>query len=126
MADRRPSARRGRAGEAHARAWLEGHGYTTIATNWRCASGELDLVMQDGDELAFVEVKTRTGDRFGHAAEAVSDAKRRKLLASAEWFLAEHPEHQDRIWRIDIIAVTIDPRDGTASIEHYENALVEG
>lgn len=82
--------------------------------------------MLDGDELVFVEVKTRTGERFGRAAEAVTPAKQRKLLATAEWFVADHPEHEDRIWRIDIVAVTIDPRSGAASVDHLENAVVEG
>lgn len=125
MADQADGARRGRTGEAHARAWLEGRGYVTVDTNWRCPSGELDLVMLDGSELVFVEVKTRTGERFGHASEAVTPAKRRKLLATAAWFASEHPEHEDRIWRIDIVAVTIHPQTGIARIEHIENAVVE-
>jgi putative endonuclease len=126
MADATPRARRGRSGEAHARAWLEGRGYRTIATNWRCAAGELDLVMLDGDELVFIEVKTRTGERFGRAAEAVTPAKQRKLLTSAAWFAADHPEHEDRIWRVDLVAVTIDGRTGAARVDHYENAVVAG
>jgi putative endonuclease len=126
MADRAANARRGKSGESHARVWLEGRGYTTVAANWRCPSGELDLVMLHRDELVFVEVKTRTGERFGRAAEAVTPAKQRKLLTTAAWFASEHPEHEDRIWRIDIVAVTIDPRTGAASVEHIENAVVEG
>lgn len=126
MADRSRGARRGQSGEAHARAWLEGRGYRTVAANWRCPSGELDLVMLHGDELVFVEVKTRTGERFGRAAEAVTPAKQRRLLATAAWFAAGHPEHSERIWRIDIVAVTIDPRNGAARVDHFENAVVEG
>lgn len=125
MADRNDGARRGRSGEAHARAWLEGRGYVTVDANWRCPAGELDLVMLDSDELVFVEVKTRTGERFGRAAEAVTPAKQRKLLATASWFASEHPEHEDRIWRIDIVAVTIHPHTGVAQIDHIENAVVE-
>src|SRR5688500_18618468 len=75
MADRAANARRGKSGESHARVWLEGRGYTTVAANWRCPSGELDLVMLHRDELVFVEVKPRTGERFGRAAEAVTPAK---------------------------------------------------
>ena len=125
MADPSPRAQRGRSGESHARAWLEGRGYRALATNWRCPAGELDLVMLDGDELVIVEVKTRTGERYGRAAEAVTWAKQQKLLASAEWFVADHPEHADRIWRIDLVAVTIDPRTGVAAVQHIINAVVE-
>ena len=119
-------ARRGRTGESHARAWLEGRGYQHIASNWHCQAGELDLVMQDGAELVFVEVKTRTGEQGGRASEAISRDKRRKILASAEWFIATHPDCQAMIWRCDIVAVTIHPRTGVAHVDHFENALWAG
>lgn len=81
--------------------------------------------MRDRDELVMVEVKTRTGERSGRAAETITAAQRRRILTAAEWFVAEHDAYQDMIWRCDIVAVTIDPIYGTAAIEHYENALVE-
>ena len=58
-----PDARRrlGDQGEGHARRYLEARGLTFVAANWRCPAGELDLVMRDGDEIVFVEVKTRHG-----------------------------------------------------------------
>ncbi|HYH11767.1 MAG TPA: YraN family protein [Thermomicrobiales bacterium] len=117
-------ARRGQSGEAHARAWLEGRGYHLVTRNWHCHAGELDLVMLDGDELVFVEVKTRTGERLGRASEAVSAAKRHRILSSAEWFLSAHPDYQEMIWRCDIVAVTIDPRTGDARVDHFVNALL--
>ncbi len=64
----------GRQGEAHARRHLEAHGLTFVGANWRCAAGELDLVMRDAEEIVFVEVKTRFGERLGRAEEAVSEA----------------------------------------------------
>src|SRR5690606_37769549 len=73
-------SQRGKCGEAHARAWLEGRGLRFVTRNWHCQAGELDLVMIDGDELVFVEVKTRTGDGHGRASEAVGTAKRRRIL----------------------------------------------
>lgn len=116
----------GRAGERHARLKLEALGYQYVASNWHCSSGELDLVMLDGGELVFVEVKTRHGERAGRADDAVSAAKGRKLLAAGEWFVSEHPEHQDRIWRIDLVAITIAPSTGVATANHYINAVVTG
>lgn len=118
--------RRGQTGESHARAWLEGHGYNHVASNRHCRSGELDLVMVDGSELVFVEVKTRTGESAGRASEAISRDKRRKILASAEWFISTHPQYQEMIWRCDIAAVTINPHSGVAHIDHFENALWTG
>jgi putative endonuclease len=125
MPDQRSRAKRGSTGEAHARAWLEGHGYRFVAANWRCRSGELDLVMAHGDELVFVEVKTRTGVRSGRAAETITPAQQRRILASAEWFIAEHDAYRDTIWRCDIVAVTVDEHTGRTTIEHMENALLE-
>ena len=123
---KRSSDNLGRTGEHHARVKLEALGYRYVASNWHCLSGELDLVMLDGDELVFVEVKTRRGERAGRADDAISDAKADKLLTTGEWFLAEHPDHQDRVWRIDLVAITIHPVSGVATLNHYVNAVVTG
>jgi len=116
----------GKAGESHALRFLEAHGHRLVTRNWYCQSGELDLVTLDGDMLVFVEVKTRRGERAGRADDAVSPAKRSRFLASAEWFLSNHPEHQDRIWRCDLVAIAIDATTGVATVRHYPNALVSG
>ena len=116
----------GATGERHARLLLEGRGYRLVTRNWRCAAGELDLVMLDGEELVFVEVKTRRGERAGRAGEAVTPAKARRMLAAAEWFVADHPEHQNRIWRCDLVAITLHPTTGAARAQHYVNAIVVG
>jgi putative endonuclease len=115
----------GTSGEAHARRYLEARGYRFIAKNWHCPDGELDLVMIDGHELVFIEVKTRRGEYSGRAAESVSTSKARKLLASGEWFIDAHPQYQDMIWRCDLVAITINPRSGIASVQHEINAIVE-
>lgn len=116
----------GRAGEGAARRYLEARGYRFIEANWHCASGELDLVMRDGDELVFVEVKTRHGDGSGRASEAITRTKARKLLQTGEWYVARHPQYTDTIWRCDIIAITLRWDGAVASIEQYENAIVSG
>jgi putative endonuclease len=126
MARRAGKDELGRLGERHARLMLEGHGYRFVTANWHCLSGELDLVMLDGDELVFVEVKTRRGDRAGRADDAISDAKAENVLSAGEWFVAEHPEHQHRIWRVDLVAVTLHPTTGVATANHYVNAIVSG
>lgn len=116
----------GKIGERHARLTLEAKGYIFVMANWHCAAGELDLVMLDRDELVFVEVKTRRGERAGRASEAVSPAKARKTLAAAEWFVSEHPEYDDRIWRCDLVAITVHPATGIANASHFINAIVTG
>jgi putative endonuclease len=116
----------GKIGEHHARLALEARGYRFVGQNWRCAAGELDLVMLDGDEMVFVEVKTRRGESAGRADDAVTSTKGRRMLAAAECFLARHPEHQERVWRCDLVAITVHPRTGAAAATHYINAIVSG
>jgi putative endonuclease len=81
--------RLGAAGEAAAAGWYVARGYRVVARNWRCADGELDLVVARHGELVFCEVKTRTSDRFGLPAEAVTPAKQRRLRRLAARFLAQ-------------------------------------
>jgi len=80
--------RLGASGEEAAAAWYLARGYTVVAHNWRCAEGELDLVVARPGELVFCEVKTRSSDRFGLPAEAVTRAKQRRLRTLATRFLA--------------------------------------
>jgi putative endonuclease len=126
MPAKKPKDALGPAGERHARIALEARGYQFITSNWHCAAGELDLVMRDGDDLVFVEVKTRRGQRAGRADDAITPAKARRMLAAAEWFVGYHPEHHDCIWRCDLVAISIDERTGTASANHYINVIVTG
>ncbi|MDQ3541341.1 MAG: YraN family protein [Chloroflexota bacterium] len=126
MAHKPASAQLGRNGERLAQTFLESLGYRFVARNWHCASGELDLIMLDGNELVFVEVKTRRGERSGRAGEAVSPSKATKLLRAAEWFIAQHAEHHDRVWRCDLVAITMSVSAPTPRILHYVNAIVMG
>lgn len=96
-----------------------------IRRNWRCAAGELDLIMVDGCEIVFVEVKTRRTDSAGAAEESVSRAKAKKLLATAEWYLASS-NAPDVIWRIDIVAVTLTADGRLERFTHFKNAILNG
>lgn len=118
--------RLGRQGEKLAVSELQRRGLELLAVNWHCRFGELDAVMRDGDELVFVEVKTRVGAARGSAEEALDATKARKLAVAAEWFLAEHQELGDPIWRIDLVAITLDQRGSVVRFSHIANAaLVE-
>lgn len=116
----------GAAGEGAARRYLERKGYEWLESNWRCAAGEIDLVMRDGDELVFVEVKTRRGEAAGRAEESVSPSKGARLLAAGSWYLQEHPELGDPVWRIDLLAITLDRSGAVERITHEANAVVAG
>jgi putative endonuclease len=106
----------GRRGEDLALRWLVQHGAREVDRNWRCRDGELDLVVRDGDELVFVEVKTRTSTAFGHPAEAVTARKVARLRRLAAAWLAAHEVRADRV-RIDVVAVLSEP-GRPARLEH--------
>ncbi len=91
-------------GEAQAAAWYEGHGYEVVARNWRCREGELDLVVRRGRTLVFVEVKTRTTDRYGTPAAAVTPAKQQRLRRLAMRFL-QASEVRPASLRFDVVAI---------------------
>ena len=98
--------------------YLSSQGLTVLARNWRCRYGELDVIATDAAEAAvvFVEVKTRTSDRFGGVEQAVTPQKVRRLRRLAGLWLAA----QDRGWskvRIDVVGVRIG-RGPTPEITH--------
>jgi putative endonuclease len=73
-------------GEEVAADYLATEGYSIIDRRWRCARGEIDIVVERDGELAFVEVKTRRTLRFGHPLEAITPAKFSRLrILAGEW-----------------------------------------
>ncbi len=106
----------GRRGEAIAERHLLAVGLSIVDKNWRCPQGEIDLVARDGDELVFVEVKTRSSVAFGHPLEAITVIKLARLRRLAAAWCDAHPGNHDRI-RIDAIAV-IAPSVGEPRVEH--------
>jgi putative endonuclease len=116
----------GRAGETIARTHLERLGLQFVEANWHCRAGELDLVMTSGKLLVFVEVKTRRSELAGAAEESLTAKQTARILKAAEWYVAEHPNFADHIWRIDLIAITIAKNGAVVRFSHYENAIVAG
>jgi putative endonuclease len=116
----------GATGEMHARAILEGKGMAYLESNWRAASGEIDLVMRDGEFVVFVEVKVRRGEYAGSAEEAITAAKAARLLATGEWYMAEHEELGERPWRVDLVAITLDSGGRVVRNRHIQGAAVSG
>jgi putative endonuclease len=108
----------GRRGEQLATDYLAGRGYTILERNWRCAQGEIDVVAETAGVTVFVEVKTRSGLRYGHPFEAITVAKLARLKRlSAAW--CEASGGGRRQIRIDVIAVVAPLRD-PATVEHLE------
>jgi putative endonuclease len=75
-------------------------GLRVLARNWRCRHGEIDLVAEEGATLVFAEVRFRSGDGFGGAAESVTTAKQARLVAAARLYLMRRPE---AVCRFDVL-----------------------
>jgi putative endonuclease len=76
--------------------FLRKAGLRVLARNWRCRHGEIDLVAEEGGTLVFAEVRYRSDQRFGGAAESVTWAKRARLIAAARLYLMRRPESDCR------------------------------
>lgn len=110
----------GRYGEMLACEFLMRRGYKIIDKNYRTRGGEIDIIAKEGEVLVFVEVKTRTNNKFGAPEEAIDFYKQNKLAKTAEYYLVYHnvPETD---YRIDAIAIEIDLRDKKAKIRHKKD-----
>jgi len=111
-----PHLRKGEAAESLACRWLESRGLKLRQRNYRCKSGEIDLIMEDGQTLVFVEVRYRSHPGYGSAAESVTATKQQKLLRAAAHYLQQSPDTPP--CRFDIIG--IDPEH---NIQWIRNAL---
>lgn len=110
----------GKEGEQIAEAFLRKKGYRLVERNYRCPVGELDLVFLDRRVLVFVEVKTRTDDRFGAPLESVHPRKQQKMIKAALFFLSQHRLHH-REARFDVVGISL--KGGERVVEHIENAF---
>lgn len=95
----------GQAFETAARQHLERAGLRLLAANVGYRFGELDLVMRDGEAIAFIEVRYRRSSGFGGAPLSVTPAKRRRIALAASAWLAAHPELARCPCRFDVVAI---------------------
>ena len=100
--------------------YLERRGLKLLQRNFFCRGGEIDLIMQHGDALVFVEVRYRRCTSYGRAAETVSQRKQGRVIRCAQYYLTRH-----RVWnaaaRFDV--VSIEGVAGSMRIEWIANAF---
>lgn len=98
-----PRRERGAAAETLACRLLSHNGYRVVERNFRCKLGEIDIIADDAGTLVFVEVRSRSGGRFGGAT--VGPVKQRQVSRVASWYLVQRkPAH--RRMRFDVVVVT--------------------
>ncbi len=116
----RSRSERGAAAERRVARYLRRAGYRILAKNWRCRTGELDLVVARGPLLVFVEVRSVSTAFLGTPTETVSGPKQARVGRAAEAWLRAHP--RDIQWvRFDVVGVRW--RGERVSIDHIENAF---
>jgi putative endonuclease len=111
----------GQEGESAAERYLRGKGYRILERNARSSLGELDLVVEDGAVLVFVEVKARHGEAYGGAVHAVHRRKQDKLIQLAAQYLARH-HINNRPCRFDVVLVQ-GAGAHDARVDHIQNAF---
>ncbi len=112
--------RLGQAFEGVAARHLERRGWQVLDRNVRWRRKEVDLVVRRGAVVAFVEVKGRRGNGFGHPLDAITARKRREIESVAHWWVERHGA-PGLVYRFDAVAVEEDP-DGRLRVEHVEDA----
>ncbi len=106
----------GQFGETIAANFLRLKGYRIVERNFRTAHGELDLVCKKADQLIFVEVKTRSSQKFGYPEEAITKAKLAKLEQMAQIYCQQND--YTRLWRLEAVSIIVNLKARQFSLKH--------
>lgn len=109
----------GKYGEDLASEFLIRQGARILGKNYRTRYGEIDLIALMGDEILFVEVKTRTSEEYGYPEQAINYFKVRHLYRAVESYLNKH--QLDNFWRLDGISVNLDCVKKTAKFKWFKD-----
>jgi len=113
----------GKRGEERACLYLETAGYTLREKNYANPFGEIDIIAQSGKTVCFIEVKTRSSNRFGSPADALTSSKRRKLLRTATCYI-EGNQQKGRDFRFDVVEMFYEAGcDDFIEINHITDAF---
>lgn len=116
-----PADSLGARGERLAARHLFLRGYRVIARNLVCGRNEIDLLVRRGNEIAFVEVKTRLRADAAHPEDSVGESKQRHLQEAARHYLSKH-EEPGLNYRFDVVSVVVG-QNGKAEVTHFPDAF---
>lgn len=111
----------GRCAEREACDYLQAQGLRLVEQNYTCYHGEIDLIMQDQEDIVFVEVRRRGRVDYGNAIESITKTKMNKLIKTAKHFLQAKKWLDKVSSRFDVIA--IHPIQGKMQLEWIKNAF---
>jgi len=112
----------GQFGENLAKNYLISHGYRIMDCNVKTSYKEIDIVAKYQKTLVFIEVKTRTSEKFGTADEAVSRRKISNLKKALNIYLYKNDLDENDV-RLDLISIDINKNNKTAKIKHYKGII---
>ena len=118
------SARQGRLGEEFAAGLLQKRGYWILETNFRTKQGEIDIIAENGEYLAFVEVKTRKASALSPGYQAVTKTKQKRIFAAAITFLNTFPLELQPRFDVICLETSREVEFKVISAEYYENAFM--
>lgn len=111
---------RGKSGEDLALRYLESKGFALLCRNYRSRYGEIDMILENGEYIVFVEVKARGARALDSPGASVTPAKQRKIIQTALLYLAERPSSRQP--RFDVVEIVYSDGAGP-EISHLENAF---
>lgn len=116
---------KGAAAEQAASLYLTSRGYRILEHNWRCRSGELDIIAEYEAGLVFIEVRSRSGSpQRGTAEESVDARKIRQVRQTAGVYLHQHQEGISQAdISFDVIAVQLNADLSVVSLRHIRGAF---
>ncbi len=110
----------GELGERVAARWLARQGWRVVARRFRNGHRDIDLVVEREGLVAFVEVKARSGDRFGDPVEAVNWKKQKELTHSAQVWISRHGRPGEA-YRFDVVGVLV--QGESVRVRHVPDAF---
>jgi putative endonuclease len=110
----------GELGERIAERWLRRNGWRVVQRRFRSGHRDIDLIVERGDTVAFVEVKARRGAAFGDPVEAVNWSKQKELARSASVWIDRHGRPSDS-YRFDVVGVLVEGE--RVRVRHVPNAF---
>ena len=110
----------GKEGENAACQYLERREYEIVKRNFKCKSGEIDIIAKYKNELVFIEVKTRCSKQYGEAREAVTEIKKKHIKKATEFYI--HTNQLESCYlRFDVMELYL--KNGQFYIQHIKNTL---
>lgn len=110
----------GKLGEDIAVHYLKQNGYVILDRNFECRQGEVDIIALDKKEIVFIEVKTRTSNKYGAPSEAVNKIKQKHMLQTIKYYLYIR-NLSDEFIRVDVIEVYIN--NNVYKVNHIKQAF---